>query len=99
MKVKIDEKLLDVRGKEIVKPGDIEPFMTLRGVCIGSVLHPTTEDDEKIKYQRYEIYKKLRDAEIQVELTIEELATIKKCIGQLQPPLIMGQAFEMLEGK
>jgi hypothetical protein len=98
MKVKVDQKLLDAEGKEITAHN--KPSMTLRDVIINSILSPTQEDDEKKKFEKYEIFKKVRDAKNGIaELKAEEIATIKKSIGKLQPPLIMGQCFEMIEDK
>lgn len=99
MKIVITHAMKDVTGEDIKKPdGNI---LTLKDVIITSVLSPVQGDDEKVKFDKYEIYKKVKDdhPEGDVELTVEEIALIKKCIGQWQPPLILGQAFEMLEGK
>jgi hypothetical protein len=95
MKIKINQKLLDALGKEIVN--NATP-LTLKDVCIGSILTPIDGDDEKKKFEKYLIYKKLRDATDEADLTIEDLAIIKKGIGKFQPPLILGQCFELLEG-
>jgi hypothetical protein len=95
MKIKMNQELIGIDGKPIVNC-DMPP-MKLKEVCINSLLSPTEGDDEKKKFERWEIYKKLRDAQNEVELTIEDLASIKKCIGKFQPPLILGQCFEMLE--
>lgn len=91
MKIKINENLKGIDGENIV------PVMTLKNVCITSILTPVEGDDEKKKFEKYEIFKKLRDAKEEVTLTAEEITVIKKGIGKLQPPLIMGQCFELLE--
>ncbi len=99
MKVKVNQELKDVNDLPIKKleGGNL----TLKDVIITSVLSPIQGDDQKVKFDKYEIYKKVKVDYVggEVELTAEEIALIKKCIGQLQPPLILGQAFEMLEGK
>lgn len=79
-------------------PKDSAP-MTLRDVCTSSILAPLQEDDEKVKFNKYEIYKKVRDAKEEVTLTAEEIVVIKKAIGKWQPTLIMGQSFEFIEDK
>jgi len=91
MKIKINTQLTGAEGKLI------DPALTLKEVCINSILTPIQEDKEKTKLDKYDIFKKLRDAKIEVELKAEEIVVIKKAIGLLQPPLIMGQCFEMLE--
>jgi hypothetical protein len=95
MKIKINEELKNINGESIIQ-GGLSP-MTLRDVCITSILSPIQEDDQKKKYEKYEIFKKLRDAKEEVILMTEEIAVIKNAIGKLQPPLIMGQCFELLE--
>jgi hypothetical protein len=57
------------------------------------------DDTQEDKLKKYIIFKKIRDAKDEVELSLQELTLIKKCIGRINPPLIMGQAFEMLDGK
>jgi hypothetical protein len=95
MKIKIDEQLKDVEGKPIISNGRAP--LTLRDVCINSILSPIDGDDEVKKYAKYEIFKKLRNAKDEAILTVEEIAVIKKMIGRFQPPLILGQCFELLE--
>jgi hypothetical protein len=95
MKIKIDQELLDVDGQSI--NAGPKPKLFLRDVCINATLAPIQDDDEKKKWEKYEIFKKLRDAKDEVELKAEEITIIKKVIGKLNAPLIMGQCFEMLE--
>ena len=95
MKIAINQPIIGINGKEIINPDNSK--MTLKDVCVQSILTPAEGDDEKKKFEKWEIYKKLRDAQTGVELKIEEVGLIKKCIGKLQPPLVMGQCFEMLE--
>ncbi|NLH51823.1 MAG: hypothetical protein GX459_03130 [Bacteroidales bacterium] len=99
MKVKVNQELKDVKDLPIKKSEGGN--LTLKDVIITSVLSPMQGDDQKVKFDKYEIYKKVKDDYVggEVELTAEEITLIKKCIGQLQPPLILGQAFEILEGK
>jgi hypothetical protein len=97
MKVKIDQVLQDVERQPI--KSEKGKSLTMRDVCINSLLTPTQGDDEKVKWDKYEIYKKLRDAKGEVELKLEELNVLKKCVGKIQPPLLMGQVYDMLENK
>ena len=97
MKVKINQEIKDALGAPIITGATSKLF--LKDVCISSILSPIQGDDEMSKWKKYEIFKKLRDAKVEVELTAEEISTIKKAISHFQPPLIMGQAFEMIEGK
>lgn len=98
MKVNINQTLKQADGKS---PVEVEKgkALTLKDVCINAILTPAQDDDEKKKWEKYEIFKKLRDGVLEVELMAEEIVVIKKGVARVNPPLIMGQAFEMLEGK
>jgi hypothetical protein len=96
MKLKINQELKDAEGKSIIA-AEGRPKLLLKDVCITSILSPIKDDDEKTKFNKYEIFKKLRDVKTEVELTAEEIALLKKCIAFFQPQLIMGQCFEMIE--
>jgi hypothetical protein len=97
MKIVINQELKDMHG--IVILNENKSALTLKDICSISILNPVQGDDEKTKLMKYDIFKKLRSAKVEVNLIVEEIALIKKCISHFQPPLIMGQCFEMLEGK
>ena len=97
MKVKVNNQLNDVEGQPL--QGEKGRTLTMRDVCINSLLTPVQGDDEKAKWEKYEIFKKLRDAKDEVELKLEELNVVKKAVGKIQSQLLMGQVWEMLEGK
>ena len=82
--------------KPIMNP-DTGKSMTLKDVCINALLVPNEKDEAKQKYTDYEVFKKLRDSNKEVELTAEEIARIKKKIGDIYPALVLGQAWEGLE--
>jgi len=73
--------------------------MTLGDVCINSLLAPIQGDDEKKKWRKYELFRNVRDAKGEIELKAEEIVLIKECIGKLQSTLVMGQCWDLLEGK
>jgi len=98
MKLKINQELKDAEGKAIIT-GPNKPHLYLKDICISSILQPVQGEDEKTKWAKYEIFKKIRDAKTEVDLITEEIAVIKKAISHFQPVLIMGQSFEMIEGK
>lgn len=97
MKIKINEKLIGVDGITPITGPETNAALTLKDVCINSILSPIQEDDQKAKYEKYELYKVLRDAKAEVELAAEQIVLLKKCVGKFQPPLVMGQVFDMLE--
>ena len=98
MKVKINQKIMGVDGITPLSNIDKKNTdLTLKDVCINSLLSPVQGEDRKKKIAKYEVYEKLRDAKIEVELTIEDLALIKECNGIFQPQLLLGQCDRMLE--
>lgn len=102
MKMNINQKLLGVDGVEALKGEKGMPLL-LKDICITALLTPNQQDVERVKWDKYEVFKKLRDAvkegdTIWVELKSEEITMIKQAVGKTQTPLIMGQIWEMLEG-
>ena len=95
MKIKINEELKDAQGKSI--PGERGEVITLKEVCIVSILSVVQGDDQQTKMLKYDLFKKLREATVEVDLTAEEITVVKKAIAHFQPQLIMGQCFEMIE--
>lgn len=95
MKIKINVELKGVEGEPIVLNG--KPPKTLKDVCVSAVLTPEQDDDSDKKLNKYKIFKKLADAKESVDLTAEEIVVIKAGIGKFEPPLILGQCFELLE--
>jgi len=101
MKVNVNQKLLGVDGVEVLKGQDGRPLL-VKDICINALLAPNQTDDEKKKWDKYELYKKLREGvkegeEINVELKSEEITLIKQALGKNATPLVMGQCWEMLE--
>lgn len=99
MKIKMSQILLDENEKEISPKGG--PAVTLQVVCINSILGVDQKDDQKTKFEKYEIFKKIKktDKDGFVDLKAEDIVLLKKAIGVFQPVLILGQSFEMLEGE
>lgn len=97
MKIKLTQTMKDVEGADIITPDKRQ--LTLGNICINSILTPVPDDDVKVKYEKYEIYKKLKQADGEIEMKAEDIVLLKKVIGKFQPPLIMGQCFDIIEGK
>ena len=75
-----------------------EPLqLTVKDVIIQSLLSPVNEDKQEEKWHKYEVYKKVKEALDEVELKTEDVTLIKKMIGRFQPPLILGQCYEIIE--
>jgi hypothetical protein len=93
MKINFNQPIKNIQGEEIKD-------LTLKVVSVESLL--ATFSDEQIsgeeKAKRYLLATRIYANE-ELELTVEEIAKIKQLIGKGYGPLIVGQAWEMLEGK
>lgn len=81
---------------------DYEPFI-LKAVCI-KALHEAPSATEKDfpsqkRFDRGFLARKLMDAKTEIELSIEDLKSIKDCVGETFVPLIVFQVWNALEGK
>lgn len=80
-------------------------IMIFRDICTSSLLSPMFDEagrpeDFKVKMEKYDLYKLIQSTKGQeIEINIEQAKLLKTVIGYWQPPLIMGQCFEILEAK
>lgn len=112
MKVRLDHILVDmdggkliekVRTKEVDKDGKPvikEAEITLNKVCATALMNsnskePDTPDE---KYEKGHLGMKLWKL-TEAELSIDELALLKKCIGITYGPLVIAQAWDLLEDR
>jgi len=96
MKINMDVQLIGLQG-EPIKRGKEE--VTLKLIAMNALLLPVEKDDEKKKYEKWELYKKIKNERgNEVYLTVSEIAMIKELIGKHEPPLIMGQCWDLIEG-
>lgn len=80
------------------------PPFTLRKACT-NVLVMRQADERgrekqltgKEKVERYELAKKIHNSTGLVDLEAEEIALLKKLIGEIYPPITVGQSFEILD--
>ena len=96
MKIKLNQKILSIDGIKALSNQDTKCDLTLKNVCVNAVLQPGKDDTEKQKYEAYELFVKIRACNKEIDLTAEEIVQIKKKIGAIYMPLILGQAFDML---
>jgi len=96
MKIRLDRKFKDMDGG-IVKEGQKE--IDLGHVCKTALLVSSQEKIEgQEKYDRYVIATKIGEF-VECDLSTDEISKIKKLIGEIWNPLIVGQSWDMLEGK
>jgi len=78
-----------------------EEKLTLKDICLNVLM--SLDKDEKTdgeeKYKRFKLGMLIGDSKEYVELDAEEITKIKKLIGNLYSPLILGQCYDILENK
>jgi hypothetical protein len=95
MKIKLDYVFLDV-DKNPVRKNETEN-LTLRDIIVTSLLTPIQGDEPETKYEKYKLFQKVASAENEADLKLEETLLIKKAVGKLQPQIIMGQVWDLLD--
>ena len=76
-------------------------LVTLKYLSVNALLGIDNEEkiDGNEKLDRYRLAMKINEATGPIELKAEEIAKIKKLIAKGSGPLVVGQAYEMLEGE
>lgn len=98
MKIKLNTTLKGIDGILVLDDPDFPgKKLTLKSKIMTSLLASRPDESDKEKLERYDIFKKVRDAPAEIDLKAEEIVIIKKAIGRIQPPLILGQCFELLD--
>jgi hypothetical protein len=104
MKLLLNSTFKTLEGKEIPEnAGNPDgKKMTLKGVCAAALLSPQ-ENDKNItgqeKAKRYLLAQEIHNSDESIDLESEDISLLKKLIGNMYTPLIVGQAYAMLEGK
>ncbi len=98
MLLKLDEELLNMKGEQLKDQADA--VVTLRNVCVNSVLGDYGEQLRmRDKYKRFKLAQKLEAAPAEgVEITASDAKLIEELIAKAYPPIIAGQAYELIEG-
>lgn len=98
MIINFEQTLKQIDGKELVleggQPGTLKHFAV-------EALQLTFQDEQSLsgedKAKRYILATRIY-ANPEIDLKVEELALIKKLIGKAYGPLIVGQAYQVIEG-
>jgi hypothetical protein len=98
MKIDFFKQLLDMDNKPIMETKD-KPLL-LDKVCVNALLQevPNEQTTGEAKLLRFKLAKKIYGVS-EVEVTAEEIVLIKDRVGKQYLPLIVGQVYEILEGK
>jgi len=93
----IDDEKGSVGGQKVTKKD-----LTLREVITNSILSPPPQGQRDQmegaeKARRYYLAIEIHTAINQIELSVDDIKLIKDEIGRVYPPLIVGQAYEILD--
>ena len=95
MKINFNQPIKNIQGEEIKD-------LTLKTVSVEALL-ATFPDEQSLsgeeKAKRYLLATRIYANPEELDLTIEEIAKIKQLIGKGYGPLVVGQAWEILEGR
>ncbi len=97
--VGLDEPLKDFRGQYILNPATNAADMSIREIFISSLFKTISYDDMtngNAKYQKYLLAKRCNDISDIQELDHVERATLKKAVGETQPPQVVGVIWDIL---
>ena len=94
MKINFNQPIKNIQGEEVKD-------LTLKTVSVEALL-ATFSDEQSLsgeeKAKRYVLATRIYANSEELDLTVEEIAKIKQLIGKGYGPLIVGQAWDMLEG-
>lgn len=99
MKIDFTKALMTVEGTEL-KNKDTGELITLRQIAVNSALgdHPTDAALTGIeKYNRWELARRIQTQET-LDMSSEEITKLKELIGKHYGPVILGPAYNILEG-
>lgn len=95
----VDDEKGSIGGQKVTKKD-----LTLREVMTNAILSPPQNQQnprEQIegaeKARRYYLAMEIHKSKKQIELNVDDIKLIKDEIGRVYPPLIVGQAFEILD--
>jgi len=94
-------KTLDGKGLKDNDGNDNVVDATLKMAIINALLSPVQKESGVDKVNKYELAKRVYSTTVDelVELSAEDITLIKNRIGEVYPPLIVGQIYNLLEQK
>jgi hypothetical protein len=98
MLIDVSKILVNIAGQPIMDTtdnGEAVPA-TVKMALVNAVLSPEQNEKGIQKIQKYELAKRLYQADKEVEVTAEEVVLMKKRVEELYAPLIVGQLAELL---
>ncbi len=98
MRVQLQEIIHDLSGKPLTDPQDSGSPLTIGRACIGALLgaSPRENPDGTEKFRRWQLAQKM-SGQASVDLSIEEVALVKKLVGEAWTATVVGPVWIALE--
>ena len=96
MKIDFSTRLKNFDGTDAEE--DKKPLV-LASVCVNSLLGVYSDEQQlpgTEKAKRYELALKIKDGGT-IDLPVEDIAKLKELVGKAYAPIVVGQAYKMLE--
>jgi len=105
MKVDFSMVLTDLLGKPVLWGRSSDDHATLKHISVNALTDTLPSEvsgraqvSGEEKFKKFKLASKISDADGPVDLKSEEISLLKKLIGELYAPVIVGRAWDMLEG-
>jgi hypothetical protein len=105
MRILRDSLLMKIELTTVINNLDEQPVLEAPGKPLTlriAIIHALTTDERgegKQKFDRYELAVKIKRAGQSIDLTAEEVVTIKECVGKAYYPVVVGPVFNLLDPK
>jgi len=99
MKVKVDNILVNIIDGKHLKADENGQMLTVKWAFTQALLgaYPKENIDGNEKYARYKLASKINETSDQeIELTVEEVAKLKKLVGEAFPTMVCGQIYQLI---
>lgn len=98
MKYTLNTPLLNIDGKTPLKNGE-GVILTFKAICTLVLVQAPDKTGEE-KYKTFSLAVKIEsESSDSVDLNVEEVSRLKRLIGELMPPVVVGRMFDLLEQK
>jgi len=100
MLVKVNVPLKTLDG-QVMKDNDGQGNAidaTVKMVIVNAILAPVQKESGVDKVKKFDLAQRIYKSD-EVDLTAEEISLIKERVGESFPPIVVGQIWNLLEGK
>ncbi len=97
IKIDLNTVFLTLEGEPLtLRDNGGDHVATLKSVCIEALLAASQQDTPLQKFENFRMATRFQDSD-EIELSAEEVTKLKQRIGQVFPPLYVGNAWMLLD--